>query len=268
MITFHQVEYSGTVTTTDHDDPDTASKGYRIRAVDRVCDLLDALAESNEPIALAELAKACQLPKTSAFRYLATLEARRYVERTGDGTDYRLGFGLLALQSSHLETLTEKARPILERLRDDLEETANLGILVGSSVVYLDILESPRSVRLAMRQGDKDAVHCTALGKAIAAQMPEDEVVQLLGTRYERRTDHTAGTWQQLKDELEQVRASGYAVDDEENEIGGRCVAVHLSLDVRAAISISAPSSRLPQTRVPAVGRLLMDAAEEITSRI
>lgn len=267
MDTFHQVKYTAQVTSAD-DDNETGSTSYRIRAVDRVCDLLDALAASNEPITLAELAKACQLPKTSAFRYLATLEARRYVERTGDGSDYRLGFGLMALQSSHLETLTEKARPVLERLRDDLEETSNLGLLVGSAVVYLDILESPRSVRLAMRRGDKDAVHCTALGKAIAAQMPEDEVLHLLGTRYDRRTDHTAVTWQQLKDELEQVRSAGYAVDDEENEIGGRCVAVHLPLDVRAAISISAPSNRLPHSRVPAVGRQLIDAAEEIATRI
>jgi IclR family acetate operon transcriptional repressor len=264
---FQQVEYTTSVTPADEDTA-TGPPNYRIRAVDRVCDLLDALAASNEPIALADLANACQLPKTSAFRYLATLEARRYVERTGDGTDYRLGFGLMALQSSHLETLTEKARPVLERLRDDLEETSNLGLLVGSSVVYLSILESPRSVRLAMRQGDKDAVHCTALGKAIVAQMSEDEVLHLLGTRYERRTDHTAVTWQQLKDELNQVRTVGYAVDDEENEIGGRCVAVHLPLDVRAAISISAPSNRLPQSRVPAVGRQLIDAAQEIATRI
>jgi len=255
--------------TEDDDATDAGTTNYRIRAVDRVCDLLERIASSREPIALAELAAACRLPKTSTFRYLATLEARRYVERTGaDGTDYRLGFGLMALQTTHLESLKEKAHPILERLRDDLEETTNLGLLVGSSVVYLDILESPRSVRLAMKQGDKDAVHCTALGKAIAAQMSDEAVIELLGKRYERRTDHTAGTWQQLKDELEATRTNGYAVDEEENEIGGRCVAVHLPIDIPAAISVSAPSSRLLQPRVPAVGRLLSEAAAEIAHRM
>lgn len=243
------------------------SSSYTIRAVERVCDLLDALAEASEPVSLGDLATACGLPKTSAFRYLNTLETRRYVERVDGGASYRLGYGLTALQGGHLDSLVDKAKPVLERLRDEIEETANLGILVGSSVVYLDIVESPRSVRLAMRQGDKDAVHCTALGKAIAAQMPEQQVLDLLGTKYPRRTDHTIVSWSQLREELQRVRDEGYAVDDEENEWGGRCVAVALPSPPGAAISLSAPSNRMPRDRVGAVGRLLAEAADEIAAK-
>ena len=243
-------------------------KGYGIRAVDRVCDLLDTLSMAQSPVSLVELAAACGLPKTSAFRYLATLEARHYVERVGDAPEYRLGMAFVSLQANHLEALTEKARSVLQQIRDEFEETTNLGVLVGNAVTYLDIVESPRSVRLAMRRGDHDAIHCTALGKAIISRLPDTAVVDLIGTKYERRTIHTNVSWPQLRDELARIRRQGYAVDDEENEIGGRCVAVNLPGTVKAAISLSAPAARLPKARTGAVGKRLIEAAEEIMARL
>ncbi|MES1169755.1 MAG: IclR family transcriptional regulator [Leifsonia sp.] len=243
---------------------ETNEKGYGIRAVHRVCDLLDALARSEgEAVALVDLAGAARLPKTSAFRYLATLEERRYVERVGDGAFYRLGSALAALQGNRFDALVDQAHHVLEQIRDEYDETTNLGVLIGDSVSYLDIVESRLSVRLAARPGERDAAHCTALGKALLAEMPDDAVRQLLGQRYERHTDSTLITWPELQANLERVRRQGFAVDDEENEIGGRCIAVVIP-GTGAAISLSAPASRLAKARVPSVGQRLRDAAEEI----
>lgn len=235
---------------------------YGIRAVERTCDLLDTLAAAGGPVSLTTLATACGLPKTSAFRYLSTLVARNYVERVGDSNDFRLGVGVYSLQADHLERLGQIARPHLERLRDELGETANMGILVGREVAYVDIVESTHAVRLAARPRDRDALHCTALGKAILAGMPAEKAEKLVGERFSPRTDRTILSWPALRDDLDQVRAEGYAVDDEENEVGGRCIAVAIPIESpNIAISISSVTPRLSMERVPVVAARLRAVA-------
>ncbi|HWM33050.1 MAG TPA: IclR family transcriptional regulator [Pseudolysinimonas sp.] len=239
----------------------------RIRAVDRVCDILDVVA-AQEPVSLADIASACGLPKTSAFRYLATLQARRYVDRVGDAAEYRLGLAMLNFQSNHFDTLVDVATPRLHELRDEFGETANLGVLTGTYVSYLAIVESRKSVRLAARPEDKDPVHCTALGKAIISQLPDQRVHGLLGETYERMTYRTLTTWEALQRELERVRANGFAVDDEENELGGRCVAVAIPGPFQAAISLSAPVSGLSEKDLDGVAQRLKAAADKISAGI
>src|SRR5690606_2335872 len=125
------------------------------------------------------------------------------------------------------ERLIQQARPYLEEARDKWSETANLGVLVGQSVTYLDIVEAPTAVRLSARIGDKDFIHATALGKAIAAHLPEKQVRAILKrTGMPKRTAKTITQRNQLMAELEKIRAVGYAVDNQENEEEGRCVAV------------------------------------------
>lgn len=234
----------------------SASGAYGIRAVERVCDLIELLGTTDHPIALPELAKASGMPKSSVFRYLTTLESRRFVERVGSTTGYRLGSGILALRGHRAEDLVSAIEPVLSQMRDEFGETANLGFLDGDRIAYLLIVESRRSVRLAARQGDRDHVHCTALGKVILAAMPDDAILELIGTTYPALTAKAITDWPALRAELESVRALGYAIDDEENESGGRCVAVHIE-GSEAAVSISAPVGRLPHDRIPSVvGRM------------
>ena len=137
---------------------DDAPEGpaYYIRAVQRVCDILDLLQESEAGVALPAVADVTGLPKSSAFRYLVTLESRRYVERDPETGDYRLGLAFLPLQARQFDLLVQRARPILEDLRDRFGETVNLGLLDGNRVTYLMIVESAKGVRLAARPGDRD----------------------------------------------------------------------------------------------------------------
>lgn len=208
------------------------------------------------------------MPKSSAFRYLWTLEAHRYVERDPESGRFTLGLGFVGMQSRQLEVLRQRTRPWLEKLRDEHGETVNLGILDGDSVIYLDIVESRRAVRLAVNRGDREFLHSTALGKAIAAHLPETRVREILnGTGMPRRTANTITTVEDYVAELAKVNRNGYALDDGENELDGRCVAVPmLGTRLPTAVSLSAPAARFPLQQVEEVAASLRDVAEQITT--
>lgn len=260
--------------TPDPDD-DPPSKGrsrrdkrdYSVRAVERVCLILSRLQETVDGITLNEVISTTGLPKSSAFRYLWTLENNHYIER-GDDSLFRLGLAFLGMQSRHLEILRERAQPILERLRDEFGETANLGLLDRDRVIYIDIVESRRGVRLAAGPGDHDPLHSSALGKAIASRLPKERVREILtATGLPRQTDNTITTVEHFAEELDKVRRLGYAIDDRENEEDGRSVAAPLlATRLPAAISVSGPSSRfaLPDMKVVAEA-LIKSAAGMLT---
>ena len=162
-------------------DASEGSGRYSVRAVERVADILDTLQRADGGVSLVTLAEVTALPKSSVFRYLATLEARGYVEKDPDSGDYTLGVALPS-QQRHFELLSARARPVLERFRDRFGETVNFGVLDGDRVLYLEIVESHRAMRLAARRGDRDYVHSTALGRAIAAGLPEEQVRRIVAS--------------------------------------------------------------------------------------
>jgi IclR family acetate operon transcriptional repressor len=228
-----------------------------------VCEILDLLQQAPRGAALLDVARATKLPKSSAFRYLATLERRRYVERDPVTGSYRAGSAFLPLRAHEPELLARRARPHLERLRDRLEETINLGMLEGNRVIYLEIVESHRAMRLAARRGDRDPIHATALGKAIAANLPDRRVRAILEAEgMPRLTPHTTTDEAAYLRELATTRERGYALDDGEHEIDGRSVAVPVvGSNLPAAISYSAPASRFPLDRAPQVAAVLREAS-------
>lgn len=233
-----------------------------------MCRILNLLQESVDGVTLVDVARTTGLPKSSAFRYLWTLETHRYVEHDHESGVYRLGLGFLGMQSRHLEVLRVRTHPWLEKLRDDLGETTNLGVLDGSSVIYVDIVESRKSVRLAASRGSHDPLHSTSLGKAIAAHLDEHRVRELLmQAGMPQRTPNTITTLEDYLDEMRRVRRVGYAVDDGENEIDGRCVAVPiLGTRLPAALSLSAPASRFPQQQIEAVATKLRAVADQLAT--
>ena len=242
------------------------SNPYSIRAVERVCDLLDLLQEAPEGVSLIRAAEVTSLPKSSAFRYLATLEARRYAERIPVSGDYRLGSAFLPMQAHQLDTLVRRAHPYLEELCDRLEETVVLGVLEGHQVMFLDLVESPRTVRVASRRGDRYPLHSSAVGKAIAATLPEHRVRTILAAEgMSRLTERTLTRLDAYLAELVQVRALGYAVDDGEHELDERSVAAPLpSSNLPAALGVSAPASRLPLDTVKDMAKPLLEMAAQL----
>lgn len=239
-----------------------AEPSYSIRAVERVCDLLDFIQASPGQLNLAELSTAASLPKSSTFRYLETLEQRGYITR-GESGGYSVG---VALRTGRVDVIVDRAHPLLVSLRDQFGETVNIGRLEVNQVSYLDVVESERSVRNSVRAGDREGIHSTALGKAVAAHLPEKQVRGILRSfGMPRLTDKTIASVEDYLAELEKVRAQGYAVDDGENELDGRCVAVGIpGLPVPMAISMSAPAMRFPPEDVPRVARRLIEIAGQL----
>ncbi|RYE04309.1 MAG: IclR family transcriptional regulator, partial [Sphingomonadales bacterium] len=237
------------------------------RSIIRACTLLKLVGQSQDNGAsLNELAAATKVPKSSAHRYLQVLEEEGLIERTTGGR-YRLGASFISLQTGDVERLVERARPYLAAIRDRFGETVNLGMLSANQIVYLEILESGQSMRLAARQGDTEGIHSTALGKAIAATLPDRDVLAILRhTGMAQTTPRTIVTPEDYLRELERVRVAGYAIDDRENEEEGRCVAVYLpGCGRQVAISLSAVANRFSLDQAREAAESLRIAAIEIS---
>lgn len=235
-----------------------------------MCDLLDLLQREPDGVSLVQAAEVAELPKSSAFRYLVTLEQRGYVERDPQTGDYRLGLAFLPMQARQVEFLTRVAHPYLDALQSEFGETSNLGLLDGHRVVYLDMVESPHTMRLVARRGDRDPMHSTALGKAIAAQLPETQVRAILRAEgMPRHTSRTITTQREYLAHLATVRDRGFALDDEENEVGARCVGVALSAgNLPLALSVAGPAARLTLERVPLIAQRLQATAAELAAEL
>lgn len=184
---------------------------------------------------------------------------------------FRLGPAFRPQHTHAVDRLIVVARPILEQLRDKFAETTNLGILDGTSVVHVMVCESPHMLRLAAHVGDRGLVHATALGKAICATLPPDRVRSILNAAgTPGYTSQTIVDQDSYLAELDRVRAQGYGVDDMENQIDGRCIAVAFGdgLDVPAGMSISAPVSRLSRADIALVATALRSGARDVACRM
>lgn len=220
-----------------------------MQVLERALGLLNTLADATGELSLMELCERIGLHKSTVHRLISVLEQNRYVEKTSSGK-YRLGLKLFELGSRAVAglDLRERARPHLERLAFETNETVHLCVLDDGEVLYLDKVEPDRSVRLSSSVGRKNPAHCTAVGKAIMAFMPESEIdaiVQRHGLH--RFTSFTLTTAAALKADLETVRSTGYARDWEEHEEGVKCLGSpvrNYSGNVVAAVSLSGPSFR------------------------
>jgi IclR family acetate operon transcriptional repressor len=220
----------------------------RVRSLERAFELLEHLANAGGRLALTELAEVSGLPMPTIYRLMRTLVNRGYV-RQEPSKRYALGPRLIHLGETAGRLLGSWARPALAGLVDEVGETANMAVLEGDEVVYVAQVPSRHSMRMFTEVGRRVSPHCTGVGKALLAQLPEEQTREIIArTGLPARTPHTITDPQALLEELARIRHRGYALDDEEQEIGVRCVAVPLiGAPAPAAISISGPDARLPR---------------------
>lgn len=225
---------------------------YAIGVLTKALDLIDLL-DANEALTLTELSARSGISKSTALRLLANLRERGYVEREAPTGHYRLGFRLLQLgmRKSAALDLRTLARPILQRLRLETDETVNLAVPTPDGIVYIDILESSHGLRMTSAVGTRDDFHSTALGKAILAHAAPGAFPTPSGP-LPPKTPHTIVDRDALARELTVIRLQGYAFDDEENEAGARCLSAPIfdhNGQVVAAVSVSGPASRFTTER-------------------
>ncbi len=222
--------------------------------------VIETLGASPRPLTAFQLSQTLKITRPTVYRILKTLAQHGFVTREEDGALYRLSFKLLELGHRILERtdLLETARPILRRLSGYCRETAHLAVPEDGRMVYLDKLEGPGPFVTNSRLGRSVPMHCTALGKAVLAFLPPQKARTILGRHgMARHTPRTIVAASALERELGRVRRQGYAIDDVEFEEGVRCMGAPI-FDHRgnpvAAVSVSAPASRMPLSRAHEVG--------------
>lgn len=199
-----------------------------MKAVERTLSVLEAL---GRPRRLAEIAELTALPKPTVHRILQVLVARGFA-RDEDGGVYAAGPRVLTVAGEALSELdlATAARPLLRELQAHTGGTVHLALRTGDEAVYVEKVEGDEPYRMASRVGGRLPLHSTAIGKAVLGHLPDGERDELVARLpLERRTEHTLVDPGALRAELERVRAQGYALDDEENELGVRCVAAPIS---------------------------------------
>lgn len=248
------------------------SNSAPVGVLTKVLSIFDLLDRSPDGLQLRFIAERAKLNKSTAYRFLAHLERAGYLVRDSAGA-YLIGPRMVHLGagSTYQATIRKISRPILEELWRESGETVNLGVLSGREVLYLDVLESSHNFRMASQIGARRPVHCTGLGKAILAEQSEDVRLELLAGKLEKLTPHSLTKLADLTAELDRIRKQGYALDNEEAEMGARCVAapVHDSSGgVAAGLSVSGPVIRMTRTRAAELAKVVKRAAQEISTRL
>lgn len=225
----------------------------RVQSVERALDLLEQMADLGGVATLSDLAERTGLPLPTIHRLMATLRDGGYV-RQERSRRYALGARLVGLGESAGRLLGSWVQPTLSKLVEATGETANMAMLDGDRVVYVAQVPSKHSMRMFTEVGRRVDVHCTAVGKALVAGLPDESVRGMLRrTGMARHTPNTLTTEDDFFAHLATVRQYGYATDEAEQEMGVRCVAVATASPTPIALSVSGPAARFSRTRRDAV---------------
>ncbi|MFE9764228.1 IclR family transcriptional regulator [Streptomyces sp. NPDC005808] len=243
-------------------------KVEEVKSAARVLEVLELLGQDGARLSLAEMASAMSVPKSSLHAILRTMQARRWVDVDASGTRYSLGLKALLTGTAYLEgdDVTSLAGPVLDALAEETGEAVHLGRLDGTNIVYLAKRESRHALRMYSAVGRRLPAHATALGKAVLCQYDPAEVQRRLDWPLERLTPDTVVEPDALLGQLARTRLRGWAVDDGENAVDIRCVAVALGVapDGGDAISCSAPRSRMDDARMEEVAQAVTEAAHSL----
>jgi IclR family transcriptional regulator, KDG regulon repressor len=254
--------------------PKTLSDRYRIHVIDRAAQILDCFGFDHQELSVSEIGAKTHLHRSTAHRILMALEYNDLIQQNPESGKYRLGMKLFKLGHqvvSHLN-LREICRPFLTRIMSETKETVHLAVLDEDQVLYLDKVEGPHALRMPSRVGRHIPTYCTSLGKAMLSCLDDQEVKSIFRNQVLRPyTANTIKTLSQLLTNLRLIRKRGYSIDNEEIEIGLRCVGAPIrdyTGAMVAAISVAAPSARLSSQKIPTVGRLIVTTAEEISEKL
>lgn len=252
--------------------PQTRNSSASVRRALSILDYLSTHADERG-LTLAKLAQGTQINKSTLLRLLAALGEFGLVTKASETERYRLGVKVLQWSSAYLANmqLSTVAAPYLRQLMEASGETAHLAEVDDYQIVYLDKVESLRSMRLVSRIGGHNPLYCTAAGKALLASLPAAVFNEVVRRGLTPRAGNTLTTPEALQEDLARIRSRGYAIDNEENEPGVRCLGAAIfnhSGSPVAAISVSGPITRLTPDRFDELGQLVKHMAEEISRHL
>jgi IclR family KDG regulon transcriptional repressor len=261
------------MTTTMERKPASARFRTRLSSVANSLRLIKAFSEDEYEIGISDLAKRLGLAKSTVHRLASTLLEQGMLEQNPADGKYHLGLALFELGTMVRRKMdfTAEARPFLRTLMEKTGETVHLAILDHDSILYVITHESKQALRMGSKVGTRAPVHSTAVGKVLLASQPEEEFGRIVARGLSQGTPSTITDAKALRRELAVVKVQGYAIDDEESEIGLRAIAAPIrnySGDVVAAISIAGPVHRMAKKTLLSWTRELVEAAEAVSQRL
>jgi IclR family KDG regulon transcriptional repressor len=249
-----------------------------VQSIERVSSILDVLGQSPQGISIRDLSAKINLPKGTTHRLLSSLSYLGYVRQDPKTRNYFLGFKLVELGNLLLSQLDlrKEAEPFLRDLAEKTKETVHLVFLDQNEIVYIDKVEidqNPGGLKMASKVGSRNPAHSCAVGKVLLSHLSEDEINRIIEEKgLPKRTENTLTDPIQLKEHLKIIRTQRYAIDDEENERGIRCVAAPIyneTAKVVAAISISGPAFRITKKVIQeSLKKEVMETALKISQKL
>lgn len=236
--------------------------------------MLEAVSQRAEGLSNSEISRRLKIPKSSASYILRALEHGGYLRRGREDGRYHIGLAVVSLSHRALAGLDirEMALPVLRQLVDASHLTSHLAILDHGRAVYIEKVEAPSFVKMDTWLGRRVDVHSTSVGKALLAHLPHAEVQELVADRsLAQHTPQTITTLPKLLHELDKVRQQGYALDEEENSIGVRCVAAPVFNNdgrVEASLGVTGIVSQFARSDVPRIAELVKSAARKLSQQL
>lgn len=246
---------------------------YNVPALEKAVRILDLVAQSSHELSASEICSALAIPKATAFLLLTVLERYELLKKNANGR-YAIGIKLYKLGLSYIPELdiVKVAHPHLEALMHTTSFTAHAGILDDGRILFVDKVEPNAFVRFSTFPGMRSDIHMSSLGKAIAAYLPQEQVQHIISTvGLGAYTPKTITDPARFATELAHIRATGYAVEDEEGELNVRCIGAPIfdvSNKIVAALSITALLSQLPDAAIATTGQHVCQAAQRVSAEL
>ena len=247
---------------------------YIIPNLDRALRVMELLSDYPQGLTMSEIADSLKIPKNSAFRIIATMEYRGFLERNLNTKAYCLTNKMTNISYSTIaeKSLVESAWPSMQSLRDKCMETILFGTLIGHKGVVLEQAPGAHNFKFTVDIGTQFDLHTAAPGKAILAKVSEAEARKVVNKMsFEQFTDKTLKSPDEFMEHLKKVRKQGYGVDCDEEREGMRCIAAAVFNEKKypvAAVWLTGPSSRIPIRDFPKLGKMVMETAAEISKKL
>ncbi len=250
----------------------SSMNSYRIPSIANTCSIFQLLTATRKVMSASDIAKELDLPRTSVFRILKTLEEEGMVRGVGKG--YVMGHRLINLGLQVVSQIPERdlCVPVLHELTQETEESCHFAILSGSNSLLIEVCDSPHALRVASRPGTLADMHCSASGKCMLAYATEEAREDLLNRiKFTKRTERTHTSKESLIKEFDEIRRRGYAIDNVEYHDHVRCLGVpvfNAMGQVAGVIGVTAARSRFPKSRIPELAKQAIAAAKQLSTQL
>lgn len=245
-----------------------------VQSVDRSLTILELLSNYNEGLGVTEISGMVNLHKSTVHRLLGTLIYKGFVIQDSSTNKYKLSLKLYELGSKRIENadILKSSRPYTEKLMNTVNEVVHLVIRDENDIVYIDKVEADNTIRMASTIGRRSPLYCTSVGKAMLAYLSDEEIIAVWNnSKIEKKTKYTITDLEVFKRELKEVKEKGYAVDNEENELGVRCIGAPVFNHngyIEGAISVSGPTIRVTRDRIEEFANEVKKYAQLISNEL